>query len=111
VDKAEVAQLFKKIKKRYPNFDASLEEVQECHKYLNDIPYELAEQNVDRHIRASRYYPGISEIRGDLGDQDEHQREIAETQAYLREREASRKQATLPPTGWRDTIIARLRGN
>lgn len=108
---AEVAELFKLIKKHYAGFDGSVQNVKEFHPLLADFPYETAVQNVQKHIMTNDFPPKVSQIRGNTGEQETRQRELAETRAYLDERKESRKQATLPPTGWRDTIIARLRGN
>lgn len=109
MDKAEVAQLFKKIKQRYPTFDASLEEVTECHRHLQDFPFETAIQNVDQHIKTEKWPPTISEIRGRLGEQIERERMRELTETYFAEREAAAQVACPPPPGWRDGLIERLR--
>ncbi|WP_366294338.1 hypothetical protein [Paenibacillus sp. AN1007] len=109
MDKAEVAQLFKKIKQRYPTFDASLEEVNECHKHLQDFPFETAIQNVDQHIKTEKWPPTISEIRGRLGEQIERDRMRDLTATYFAEREAAALNACPPPPGWKDGLIERLR--
>jgi hypothetical protein len=109
VEIAEVAELFKLIKKHYAGFDGSVQNVKEFHPLLADFPYETAVQNVQKHIMTNDFPPRVSQIRGNVGEQETRQSELELTRAYLDEREESRKQATLPPPGWRDAIIARLR--
>ncbi|URJ36569.1 hypothetical protein MF625_000987 [Paenibacillus polymyxa] len=109
MNRADVMRLFIVISESYPVFDVSEENVERHLKYLRDIPLDIALQNVDKHIPTSKFYPGISEIRGQFDAQAARQRELEETRVYLDERKESRKQATLPPPGWREAIIARLR--
>ncbi|KZS45729.1 hypothetical protein AWU65_07285 [Paenibacillus glucanolyticus] len=111
MNRAEVFDLLIAIKENYPHFDASDENVNRHLKYLHDFPYTTAMANLDEHIRTGKWPPNIAEIRGNLGDQEARLQELSDTQAYLQEREVSRKQATLPPPGWKDGLIAKLIGS
>lgn len=104
----EIAELYRHIKKYYPAFDASLDKVKEDHKYLWDFPKEVALQNVDEHIRTSKYPPNIAEIRGSLGEQIERDRMKAATAKYFAEREEARIHACPPPPGWKEAVYAKL---
>ncbi|WP_162463102.1 replicative helicase loader/inhibitor [Paenibacillus psychroresistens] len=73
MNKAEVAELLKPIKRNYPNFDASIEVVEHYHKYLQDFPFELAQYNVDQHIMTEKYAPTVAHIRGQLAEQTQHE--------------------------------------
>jgi hypothetical protein len=105
VDKVEIARLFKKIKRFFPAFDASIEAVNEAYRYLNDIPFELADQNVDRHIRNEKYPPTIAEIRA--GRQDPEISTIPgveETRKMLAEMERWRETAVPCPDHIREEM-------
>ncbi|MEK5162038.1 hypothetical protein NYE69_06805 [Paenibacillus sp. FSL R5-0527] len=104
----EIAELYKHITKYYPTFDASVDRVKEDHKYLRDFPKEIAWQNVDEHIRTSKYPPNIAEIRGSLGEQIERDRMKEATAEYFAAREEAAKQACPPPPGWKESIYAKL---
>ncbi|TCZ76154.1 hypothetical protein E0485_15050 [Paenibacillus albiflavus] len=101
---AEVAKLFKTVKKRYPSFDASLESVNECHKYLRDFPYDVAVANVDQHIMTDKFPPTISDIRGRLGEQQDRQRSKDAAQEYFEQLDAWKASAAPPPPGLRGKI-------
>ncbi|GGH17097.1 hypothetical protein [Paenibacillus segetis] len=104
----DIAELYRHIKKYYPAFDASLERVKEDHKYLWDFPKEVAQENVDGHIRTSKFPPNIAEIRGSLGEQIERDRMKDATAEYFAERERARAEACPPPPGWKEAIYAKL---
>lgn len=55
MNKLEVAKLYKTIKKRYSNFDASLQAVEEDLDVLKDIPYEVAVSNFRKHFMTSDF--------------------------------------------------------
>lgn len=105
----EVAQLYKHIAKYYPAFDASVDRVKADHKYLQDFPFEVAQENVDEHIRKSKYPPNIAEIRGSLGEQIERDRMKSLTEEYFAERARAKQEACPPPPGWKESIYAKLR--
>lgn len=108
MNKLEVAKLYKDIKKRYSNFDASLQTVEEDLDMLRDIPYEVAQSNVRQHIMTSDFPPKISQIRGRLGEQRYHERLKADTAEYFAERDAARAAAVPPPPGWKEELYAKL---
>lgn len=108
MDRAEVIDLLIVIKENYPNFDTSPENEDRHFKYLYDFPFEVAMRNVDKHIRTSKYPPNIAEIRGSLGEQLERDRMQMVTAEYFATREEARKQACLPPPGWKEAIYAKL---
>ncbi|MDQ0658792.1 hypothetical protein [Paenibacillus sp. W2I17] len=109
MERADVLRLFVVITDEYPNFDDSDENVDRHLKALKDFPFETAVQNVERHIEISSFYPKISEIRGFAADQSARERELEATRTYLDQREARRKKSTLPPSGWKDDLLAKLR--
>ncbi|MBY0117887.1 hypothetical protein [Paenibacillus xylanexedens] len=109
MDRAEVIRLFLVISAEYPNFNIDEENIERHQKELKDFPFETAVQNVERHIKISSFYPKISEIRGFAADQSARERELEATRAYLNQREADRAKATLPPPGWKDELLAKLR--
>jgi len=109
VERADVLRLFMLISDEYPNFITSDENIDRHLKELKDFPFETAVQNVERHIKISSFYPKISEIRGFAADQSARERELEATRAYLDQREANRAKATLPPPGWKDELLAKLR--
>lgn len=104
----EIAELYRHIKKYYPAFDASIERVKEDQKYLWDIPQNVAQANIDEHIRTSKYPPNIAEIRGSLGEQIERNRMKAATDEYFAAREEAAKNACPPPPGWKEAVYAKL---
>lgn len=67
---AEVAELFVMIKRAYPNFDGSSDNVRFWYQYLADTPFEHAKANLDRHIREERYPPTIADLRRPLEAKD-----------------------------------------
>ncbi|OKP91882.1 hypothetical protein A3844_01855 [Paenibacillus helianthi] len=108
MNKLEVAKLYKIIKKRYGNFDASLQAVEEDLDMLKDIPYDTAQSNVRQHIMTSDFPPKISQIRGRLGEQLERERMRKQTQELIHEMDASRLKAVPPPSGLKEALYARL---
>ncbi|MGF7050391.1 hypothetical protein J2T13_004929 [Paenibacillus sp. DS2015] len=108
MNKLEVAKLYKVIKKRYSNFDASLEAVEDDLGMLKDIPYEIARANVRQHIMTNDFPPKISQIRGRLGEQLERQRMREETQSYFAQLELWKRTAVPPPDGMREALHAKL---
>ncbi|MDH6427232.1 MULTISPECIES: hypothetical protein [unclassified Paenibacillus] len=108
MNKLEVAKLYKTIKKRYSNFDASLQAVEEDLDVLKDIPYEVAESNFRKHFMTSDFPPKISQIRGRLGEQLERERMRRQTEELMHEMDVSRLEAVPPPIGLKEEIYARL---
>ncbi|MBU5673216.1 hypothetical protein [Paenibacillus brevis] len=108
MEKAEVFDLLIAIKENYPNFDVSDENVERHFKYLHDFPFDKAIQNLDEHIRTSKYHPNIAEIRGSVGEQIERDRMKAATAEYFAERAEAAKHACPPPPGWKEAIYAKL---
>lgn len=108
MDRAEIIDLLIVIKENYPSFDASEENIDRHFKYLHDFPFDRAVQNVDEHIRTSKFPPNIAEIRGSLGEQMERSRMRFATEEYFAEREEARKHACSPPPGWKEGIYAKL---
>ncbi|MFW5436593.1 hypothetical protein [Paenibacillus apiarius] len=107
----EAAELFKIIKRSYPSFDANVRNVKENFKYLRDFPFEVALENVDKHIMTERFPPTIADIRGRLGEQIERNRMKQETEEYFEQMEAWRQNAAPPPAGNLEKVRAILRGD
>ncbi|WP_433943394.1 hypothetical protein [Paenibacillus sp. SN-8-1] len=108
MNRAEIIDLLIIIKENYPTFDSSADSVDRHFKYLHDFPFDRAVQNVDEHIRTSKYPPNIAEIRGSLGEQIERDRMKAQTAEYFAARDEARKQACPPPPGWKEELYAKL---
>lgn len=108
MNRADVIELFIEIKQEYPNFDDSDDEINRHLKYLKDFPFQTALENVENHIKTSKWPPGIAEIRGNLGEQLERDRMRTATDQYFAEREEAAKHACPPPKGWKEGIYAKL---
>lgn len=109
MNRAEVIDLFIEIKQEYPQFNDSDEEIDRHLKYLKDFPFEAALHNVEQHIMTNKWPPGISEIRGSLGEQIERDRMKSFTQEYFAERARAREEACPPPPGWKEAVYAKLK--
>ncbi|WP_145404264.1 replicative helicase loader/inhibitor [Paenibacillus silvae] len=109
MDRAQIFDLLIEIKENYPSFDVSEENVDRHMKYLHDFPFEVAQQNLQEHVRTGKWPPNIAEIRGRMGEQIERDRMRALTETYFAEREAAAQVACPPPPGWKDGLIERLR--
>ncbi|WP_374019040.1 hypothetical protein ABU162_04635 [Paenibacillus thiaminolyticus] len=106
----EAAELFKIIKRHYPNFDGSVQNVKENFRYLKDFPFEVAIDNVDKHIMTERFPPTIADIRGRLGEQIERNRMKQETDEYFDRLDAWRENAAPPPPGNLERVRALVKG-
>lgn len=108
---SEVAELFIIIKRYYPSFDASTENTKRFEKYLRDIPFETAKQNLDQHIMTDRFPPTIADLRGSVAVDTDRQRMKDETSSYFSQIEFWRQNAAPPPEGMKEHIRDILRGN
>ncbi|MBY9081039.1 hypothetical protein KIH86_23075 [Paenibacillus sp. HN-1] len=108
MNKIEIAKLYKVIKKRYPNFDASTQAVEEDVEMLQDIPYDVAQSNIRQHIMTNDFPPKISQIRGRLGEQIERDRMRRETEELFAAQDAARAAAVPPPPGLKEALYERL---
>lgn len=105
MEKVEVARLYKKIKRFYPTFDASIEAVEDAHRYLQNVPYELANENVDRHILNEKFPPTIAEIRaGNQGQEASTVPGVSETRQWLDEIDRLRERAVPMPDYVREEL-------
>ncbi|MCY9541827.1 replicative helicase loader/inhibitor [Paenibacillus alvei] len=109
MNRAEVARLLLGIKQNYPSFDASAESVERHARYLRDIPFEVAKQNLDSHIMTERFPPTIADLRGRLGEQIERNRMKQETDEYFEKLDEWRKKAVPPPRGNLEKVRAILK--
>lgn len=110
MNKLEVAKLYKDIKKRYANFDASLHAVEEDLGMLHDIPYDVAYSNVRQHIMTSDFPPKISQIRGRLGEQMERDRMKNMTEQHFANLDTWSSSSKPPPEGYWDEVKRKIRG-
>lgn len=110
MNKLEVAKLYKVIKKRYRNFDASLQAVEEDLDMLKDIPYEVAQANFRQHIMTSDFPPSISQIRGRLGEQLERERMRKKTEEHFANLNTWSASSKPPPEGYWDEVKRKIRG-
>lgn len=111
MNKSEVIELLKILKRTYPNIDTSAEGVEHYCKYLRDFSFAAAKENVKRHIMTDRFPPTIADIRGRLGDQIDSQRSKEETASYFAQLEASRLCNVPPPTGYWEHLRTTIRGD
>ncbi|MET3846853.1 replicative helicase loader/inhibitor [Paenibacillus sp. OAE614] len=111
MNRAEVIDLFIEIKQEYPQFNDSDEEIDRHLKYLKDFPFEAALRNVELHIKTTKWPPGISDIRGRIGEQLEKQRMETETSTYFEKLDSWRNGAAPPPAGLKEALYAKLRKN
>lgn len=110
MNKAEVIDLFIEIKQEYPQFNDSVEEVDRHLKYLKDFPFDAALNNVEQHIKTSKWPPGISEIRGSLGEQIERDRMKMMTSEHFANLD-SWGLGSVPPDGYWESVMQKLRGD
>lgn len=104
MEKIEIARLYRKIKRYYPAFDASIEAVEDAHKYLKDVPFDLADENVDRHIMTEKFPPTIAEIRAGYQDMESSVPGVAETRRMLAEIDKLRERAVPMPDYVREEL-------
>lgn len=105
MEKVEIARLYKKIKRYYPAFDASIEAVEDAHRYLKDVPFELADQNVDKHIMTERFPPTIADIRGGVLEPESSTIPgVDETREWLAEMDKLRERAVPMPDYVREEL-------
>lgn len=111
MDRLQVIDLLKVIKRTYPLVDVSAEAVDHYCKYLRDFPYEVAIENLERHIKTERFPPTIADIRGRLGDQLDSQRSKADADAYFAQVELWRRNRNPPPpVGYWESMRAQIKG-
>jgi hypothetical protein len=78
-------------------------------RYLDDIPFEVAQANVVQHIKTNpKRAPKIAEIRGTWGEEQDHIRLKEQTAELLAQREQAEKNIKLPPAGQKEELYARL---
>lgn len=110
MDRVDVIDLLTEIKENYSTFDVSDESIDRHYKYLHDFPFTAALQNVEDHVKTSRFAPLIADIRGKLGDQLDSQRSKEEAEAYLARIELWKQNAVPPPDGMRERVFSVCRG-
>ena len=110
MNRLQVIDLFSLIKRTYPGFDASPQNVDHFAKYLLDYPFDAALENVERHIMTERFPPTIADIRGRLGDQLDSQRSKEEAEAFFAQVELWRQNSSPPPDGYWQRVRQQLRG-
>jgi len=111
VNKSEVIELLKTLRRTYPVVDTSVEGVEHYYKYLRDFPYATARENIDRYILTEKFPPTIADIRGRLGDQLDSQRSKEEADAYFAQIDLWNRTGSPPPDGYWENVRAKLRGD
>ncbi|GGF77435.1 hypothetical protein GCM10010912_23140 [Paenibacillus albidus] len=107
--RAQVIDLLIKLKQEYSHqIDTSDQEVTRLYEHLKDFPFDVAVENVRKHIQTNSFPPKISQIRGKVGDLREIEQQKKETAEYLAQRDAERTDVALPPAGWKESLYARL---
>jgi hypothetical protein len=105
VEKIEIARLYKKIKRYYPAFDASIEAVEDAYRYLKNVPFDVAEKNVDQHIMTEKFPPTIAEIRAGYQDPESSSVPgVAETRRMLDELDRLKERAVPMPDYVREVL-------
>ncbi|MEK4187191.1 MULTISPECIES: hypothetical protein [unclassified Paenibacillus] len=107
--RAQVIDLLIKLKEEYAHqIDTSDTEIDRLHEHLKDFPFDKAVENVRQHILTNSWPPKIAQIRGGQGDMKEDFRSKVDAAHILAERENSRTEVVLPPTGWKESLYAKL---
>ncbi|MFD2614473.1 replicative helicase loader/inhibitor [Paenibacillus gansuensis] len=60
--KSEVMELFKTIKQAYNNFDTGLSKMDLWAEFLKDVPADLAQENLLKHIAVEKFPPTIADL-------------------------------------------------
>ncbi|QMV43721.1 hypothetical protein [Cohnella cholangitidis] len=108
----EVAELYKRIKKQYPWFDASINRVREDHSdYLHKFPFETAMENVKNHILTEPQPPTIAHIRGRQGELMEAKRSKESASAHMANLDSASKSNIPPPIGYWENLRSKIRGD
>jgi len=94
----------------YPSFDDSEDNIDRLYKYLNDFPFEAAMQNVQEHIKTSKFQPLIADIRGTVGDQMDAQRSKDTALDHFAQLDAWLASSEPPPEGYWENMKRQLRG-
>lgn len=110
MNKLEVIELLKILKRTYPAVDVSAEGVAHYEKYLLGFPFETARENVEKHIMTDRFPPTIADIRGRLGDQLENQKSKMEAESHIAQMELSHRCNVPPPIGYWEHTRKLIRG-
>ncbi|MEC0269081.1 replicative helicase loader/inhibitor [Paenibacillus anseongense] len=113
MNKAEVMELFQRIKYRYAMFQVpnELQKLKEMasdwHESLKDVPYEITKENLLRHAATEKYPPTISDLcRVPERDQSTlyHEHMKASTQEHLNALNEFEKTAVGPTPGQRERV-------
>lgn len=109
MNETEIIILLQEIRKEYEWVDTSDREIARMMRYLDDIPFEVAQANVVQHIKTNpKRAPKIAEIRGTWGEEQDHIRLKEQTAELLAQREQAEKNIKLPPPGQKEELYARL---
>lgn len=111
MNKLQVIDLFRLIKRTYPNFDTSAANVEHYAKYLQDFSFEAAVDHLDKYILTERFPPTIADIRGRLGDQMDAQRSKDAAAAHFANLDTWGAASTPPPEGYWQQVMQKLRGD
>lgn len=105
----ETAKLFKVILQHYPNnFDGSAENARDWQRRLNDLPYEVAVQNLDKHIDISSFPPKVSEVRNGWHRDDGGEGMKQSAAEVFALQDELKKGAVPPPPGTREKLYAAI---
>jgi hypothetical protein len=112
LNKVEVMDLLEEIKREYPFFDVSDENIERHYKYLQDYPFDAAMRNVEEYIKTDtrRVHPGVGDIRGRLGDQLDSQKSKQSAESYMVRMEQARNSESAPPDGYWELLKSKLSG-
>lgn len=103
---SEVVDLFKEITIAYPSFiSEDVEKIRFWHQFLKDVPFELAKENLHRHIENDKFPPTIAVLaRKSDPNQDYHDALKSSAQEYLAKQDDWRKNAVGPTEEQREKV-------
>lgn len=107
--RAQVIDLLCKIAEEYNQVDISDPEIDRLYENLKDFPFDVACENVRKHMLSNPWPPKIAQIRGGAGDLRDKRKLKDQTADYFAERDKAKAAAKPMPAGWKEDLYARLK--
>ena len=99
----EVWTLFERIAHYYPVFSADDDKAEAWHRVLRDIPFDVACENLEVHVRESSYPPTVADIRRGYEERS-NVPGVEETRRMLAELDKLRERAVPMPDHVREEL-------
>ena len=99
----EVWTLFERISHYYPAFTADDDKAAAWHRVLKDIPFDIACENLEEHVRDSNFPPTIADIRRGYEEKSTVPG-VDETREWLAELDRMRERAVPMPEHLREEL-------